>query len=119
MIVVVGRYPIITLEIFSGIVYGLSTERPICGITRKTCTRERWDPDRSYDVVVKDCHAWPIRGLAYIVLVRFVPIQGLLLIRISMTLLDMSDSLFTTPLVEMHVLYDDGLKLIINDDYYY
>jgi hypothetical protein len=37
-----------------------------------------------------------------------------------MTLSDMSDSLFTTPLVEMHVYYyDAGLKWISNDDDYY
>jgi hypothetical protein len=32
----------------------------------------------------------------------------------------MSDSLFTAPLVEMHVYYYvDGLRLLINDDDYY
>jgi hypothetical protein len=37
-----------------------------------------------------------------------------------MTLSDMSDSLFTAPLVEMHVYYYvDGLRLLINDDDYY
>jgi hypothetical protein len=33
-----------------------------------------------------------------------------------MTLSDMSDSLFTTPLIEMHVYYIDGLRWLINDD---
>jgi hypothetical protein len=37
-----------------------------------------------------------------------------------MTLSDMSDSLFTAPLVEMHVYYyDAGLKWISHDDDYY
>jgi hypothetical protein len=54
-------------------------------------------------------------------LVRFIPLQGWLLIWISTTLSDMSDSLFTAPLVEMHVYYyDDGLRWLINDcDYYH
>jgi hypothetical protein len=52
---------------------------------------------------------WPVRGCAYVVLVRFIPLHGWLLIQISVTLSDMSDSLFTAPLVEMHVYYyDDG-----------
>jgi hypothetical protein len=37
--------------------------------------------------------------------VRFVPLRGWLLIQISVTLSDMSDSLFTALLVEMHVYY--------------
>jgi hypothetical protein len=37
-----------------------------------------------------------------------------------MTFLDMSDSLFTAPTLEMHVsYYDDELRWLINDDYYY
>jgi hypothetical protein len=44
-------------------------------------------------------------------LVRFIPLQGWLLIQISVTFLDMSDSLFTAPLIEMHAsYYDDGLR---------
>jgi hypothetical protein len=66
---------------------------------------------------VKGCHTWPVRGRAYVVLVRFIPLQGWLLIRISATLSNMSDSLFTAPLVEMHVYsYDDDLRWLINDD---
>jgi hypothetical protein len=61
------------------------------GIAWNTCTRERWDPDRSYDIVVKGCHTWPVRGRAYIMLVKFIPMQGWLLIWISTTLLDMSE----------------------------
>jgi hypothetical protein len=45
MIVVVGRYPTIPLEMFSGIVYRLATDSPVYGIMWKTCTSERWDPD--------------------------------------------------------------------------
>jgi hypothetical protein len=58
---------------------------------------------------MKGCHTWPIRGRAYVVLVRFIPLQGWLLIWISIILSDMSDSLFTAPLIEMHAYYyDDG-----------
>jgi hypothetical protein len=36
-----------------------------------------------------------------------------------MTFLDMSDSLFTAPTLEMHVsYYDDELRWLINDYYY-
>jgi hypothetical protein len=38
---------------------------------------------------------WHVRGRTYVVLVRFIPMQGWLLIRISVTLSNMSDSLFT------------------------
>jgi hypothetical protein len=38
---------------FIGIVYGPATNSSECCITWKTCTRERWDPDRSYDIVAK------------------------------------------------------------------
>jgi hypothetical protein len=51
-------------------------------------------------------------------MVRVIPLHGLILIRISVTLSHMSDSLFTAPTHRMHVSYDDGLKLIINDDNY-
>jgi hypothetical protein len=97
MIVVVGRYPTIPLEMSIEIVYGLPTNKPACGIVWKTCTRERWDPDRPYGIVGKGCHMWSVRKRAYAVLVRIVPLQGWSLIRISMTLSDMSDSLFTVP----------------------
>jgi hypothetical protein len=33
-----------------------STDSPVCGIAWKMCTRERWYPDRPYDVVAKGCH---------------------------------------------------------------
>jgi hypothetical protein len=97
MIIVVGWYPTIPLEMSIGIVYRQPTNSPVCGITWKTCTRERWDPDRPYDTIAKDCHMWPIRERAYVVLIRFVPLQGWLLIRISAILSDMSDNLFTAP----------------------
>jgi hypothetical protein len=82
---------------FTGIVYEPPTDRPVCDIAWKTCSRERWAPDRPYEVVVKGCHACHVRGRAYVVLVSFIFVQGLLLIRISVTLLDMSDILFTVP----------------------
>jgi hypothetical protein len=88
-------------------VYGPPTDSPACGITWKTCTREMWDPDRSYVVVAKGYHMWPVRRCVYVMLVRLIPLQGCLLIRISETLSDMSDSLFTAPLVELHVYYYD------------
>jgi hypothetical protein len=69
----------------------------MCGIVWKACTRERWDPDRPYDVVVKGCHTWPVYKCTYVMLVMFIPLQGLLLIWISAILSDMSDSLFTAP----------------------
>jgi hypothetical protein len=103
MIVVVGWYPTIPLKMSTEIVYGPPTDSPACGIMWKTWTRERWDPDRSYDIIVKGCHTWPVRERVYVVLVMFIPLQGWLLIQISTTLSDMSDSLFTAPLVEMHV----------------
>jgi hypothetical protein len=74
MIVVVGQYPTIPLEMSNGIVYKPPTDSPVCGIAWKTCTRKRWDPDRPYGIIVKGCHMWPIRGHEYVVLVRFVPL---------------------------------------------
>jgi hypothetical protein len=62
MIVAVGQYPTIPLEMSIVIVYGSPKESPACGIAWKTCIRERWDPDRPYDVVAKGCHTWSIRG---------------------------------------------------------
>jgi hypothetical protein len=58
MIVVVGRYPTIPLEMSIGIVYRPPTDSPACGITWKMCTRERWDPDRPYCIIVKCCHTF-------------------------------------------------------------
>jgi hypothetical protein len=80
MIVVVVRYLTIPLEMFIQIVYVPPTDSLVCGIMWKMCTRERWDPDRPYDVVAKGCHRWLIRGRVYIVLVMFIPLHGLLLI---------------------------------------
>jgi hypothetical protein len=97
IIVVVGRYPTIPLEMSIGIVYGPPTNNLVWGIVWKTCTRERWDPDRPYDIIAKGCHTWTVRGCTYVVLVRLIPLQGWLLIQISMTLSNMSDSLFTAP----------------------
>jgi hypothetical protein len=117
MIVVVGRYPTIPLEMSTRIVYGAPTDSPACGITWKTCTRERWDLDRPYGIVAKGCHMWPVRGRAYVVLVRFIPLQDWLLIRISVTLSDMSDSLFTAPTRRNAcLLLWWWLRWLINDD---
>jgi hypothetical protein len=80
MIVAVGQYPTIPLEMSIVIVYGSPKESPACGIAWKTCIRERWDPDQPYDVIAKGCHTWSIRGRAYVMLVRFIPLQGWLLI---------------------------------------
>jgi hypothetical protein len=103
MIVVVGWYLTIPLEMSTGVVYGSPTDSPMCDIAWKACTRERWDLDRPYGIVAKGCHTWPVRVHEYVLLVRFIPLQGWLLIWISMTLSDMSDSLFSTPPIEMHV----------------
>jgi hypothetical protein len=78
-------------------VYEPPTDDPECGTVWKMCTREWWDPDRPYGIIAKGCHTWPVRGHVDVVLVRFISLQGWLLIRISATLLDMSDSLFTSP----------------------
>jgi hypothetical protein len=53
-------------------VYGPPTDISVCGIIWKMCTKEMCDPDQPYDVV-KGCHMWPVRGCAYVVLVRFIP----------------------------------------------
>jgi hypothetical protein len=57
--------------------------------------RTRIDPMISLRKVVTDM--WHVRTHTYIVLVRFIPLQGLLLIRISATLSNMNDSFFTGP----------------------
>jgi hypothetical protein len=80
MIVLIGQYPTIPLEMSIGIVYGPTTDSLAYGIMWKTCTREMWDLHRPYDVVAKGCHMWPFRGRAYVVLVWFIPLQGWLLI---------------------------------------
>jgi hypothetical protein len=95
MIVVVKRYLTIPLEMSIVIVYGPPMDSPEFGIALKTCTSEMWDPNRPYDIVGKGYHTWPVRGHTYVVLVRFIPLLGWLLIRISVTLSNMSDSLFT------------------------
>jgi hypothetical protein len=74
MIVVVGWYPTISLEMSIGMVYGPSTDSSACSITWKACTRERWDPDRPYGIVVKGCHKCHVYMRAYVVLVRFIPL---------------------------------------------
>jgi hypothetical protein len=60
VIVVVGWYSTIPLEMFSGIVYGPPTDSPASGIAWKTCTRERWDLHQPYDVIMKGFHMWPV-----------------------------------------------------------
>jgi hypothetical protein len=76
MIIVVGRYPTISLEMCIGIVYGPSTDSPPCGIAWKTCNREGWDPNLPYSIIANGCHMWHIRGHVYGMLVRFIPLQG-------------------------------------------
>jgi hypothetical protein len=72
MIVVIGRFLTIPLKMSIGIVYGPPMDSPTCGIAWKTCTREWWDPDQPYGIVLKGCHTWFVRGRAYVVLVRFI-----------------------------------------------
>jgi hypothetical protein len=59
------------------IVYEPPMDTSACGIEWKTCTMDRWDLDRPYDAVAKGCHTWHIRGCTYVLLVRFIPLQGL------------------------------------------
>jgi hypothetical protein len=40
---------------------------------------------------------WLVRERAYVMLVTFSPLHGCLLVRVSATLSDMSDSFFTAP----------------------
>jgi hypothetical protein len=55
----VGWYLTTPTVIYTGLVYGPPTDSPKCGITRKTCNRERWDPARLFD----HCHKmWPHVG---------------------------------------------------------
>jgi hypothetical protein len=120
MIVVIGWYPTIPLEKSIEIVYGPPTDSPACGIVWKTCTRERWDPDWPYGIIAKGCHTWHVRGRGYVVLVRFVPLQGWLLIPISAALSDMNDSLFTTPTRRNAcLLLWWCLRWLINDEHDY
>jgi hypothetical protein len=113
MIVVVGWYLTIPLEMSTGIVYGPSTYSSACGITCKTCTRERWDLDRPYNIVAKGCHTWPIRGCAYVVFLGLYPCRVGYWFgspwhsRIWVTACSLP------PLVEMHVLIIDD-----EHDYY-
>jgi hypothetical protein len=100
MIVVVGWYPTISLEMYTGVVYKTPTDSIVWGIMWKMCTRDKWNLDWPYDTVVKSCHTCPVRGYVYVML---VPLHGCLLIQISATLSDLSDSLFTAPLVVMQV----------------
>jgi hypothetical protein len=74
MIIVVGRYPTIPLEMSIGIVYGPPMDSPVCGIVWKTCTRERWNPDGPYGIIAKGCHTWHVCGCAYVVLIWFIPL---------------------------------------------
>jgi hypothetical protein len=73
IIVVVGRDPTIPLKMFTEIVYGSPMDNSVWDIAWKMCTRERWDPDRPYDVVVKVWHMWYARVRAYVMLVKFSP----------------------------------------------
>jgi hypothetical protein len=57
-----ATHPTILLEMFTEIVYGPPMDSSVCGITWKTCTTERWDPDQPYDIIAKGCHMWPVRG---------------------------------------------------------
>jgi hypothetical protein len=76
MIVVTGWCPTIPLEMNIGIMYGPPTDSTACGIAWKTYTRERWDPDQLYGIIVKGCHTWPVHGHVYVMLVGFIHLQG-------------------------------------------
>jgi hypothetical protein len=113
-------YDTIPLEIFIGIVYGPPTDTyPVWGIMWNTCTWEMWDPNRPYDIIAKGCHTWHVCGHTYVVLVRFIPMQDWLLIQISTTLLDMSDTLFNAPTHRnaCFILWWWIKRCLINDDY--
>jgi hypothetical protein len=45
----VGWYLTSPVVMYTGIVYGPPMDSPVCGITWKTCTRERWDPTQLFD----------------------------------------------------------------------
>jgi hypothetical protein len=77
MIIVIGGYPIIPLEMSIKIVYGPLTDSPMCDIVWKMCTRKRWDPDQPYGIIMKRCHTWPICEHMYVVLVKFIPLCSL------------------------------------------
>jgi hypothetical protein len=72
MIVVVGRYPIIPLEMSIEIVYRPPTDVVSCG--RRALGRG--PPDQPYGIVAKGFHTWLVYGRAYVMLVRFIPVQG-------------------------------------------
>jgi hypothetical protein len=57
-------------------------------------TRVKWDSARLFGHVVNCCHLWCLRAYVFHV-VRFIPLQGCLLIQISVTPSDMGDDLFT------------------------
>jgi hypothetical protein len=62
---------------------------------------------------------WLVRERAYVMLVRFSPLHGCLLIRVSATLSDMSDSFFTAPTSSNASNIRWWFNLIINADNYY
>jgi hypothetical protein len=57
-------------------------------------TRARKDPVRLFSHVMNGCHSWCLRACMCRV-VRFIPLQDSLLIRISVTPSNMGDGLFT------------------------
>jgi hypothetical protein len=87
----VGRYPT-SLWMLYGIVSG----HPRCvrrGIRVEDDTRVRLDPARLFDCVMNGCHSWCLWACVCCV-IRFIPLQGWLLIPISATPSDMGDGLF-------------------------
>jgi hypothetical protein len=116
MIIVVGRYPTIPLEMSIRIVYGPPTDSIECGITWKTCTRTRWDLDRPYNIIAKGCHSWPVRGCAYVVLVGFIHCRVGYWFRSPRHSQIWVIACSLSPLIEMHAYYYDDVDLLYNYD---
>jgi hypothetical protein len=84
-------YPTIPHGCIEGIVHGPSTDRPVCGIAWKPCTRVRWA------LIVCVTMSWTIAThgalLAHVWhVVRFITLQDWLLIQISTTPSEMDDA---------------------------
>jgi hypothetical protein len=87
----VGRSLTFPAMIYTVIVYRPPTNSPVCGITWKTCTREKCDPVRLFD---RCRELWPLVVPSWLTCVMF---SGFSLgryksIRISVKPLDMGDT---------------------------
>jgi hypothetical protein len=89
----VGRY-LTTLFMLYRIVSG----HPRCvrrGIRMEDGTRARSDPTRLFDRIMNCCHSWCPPSMCVCHMVKVIPLQGWLLIRICATPSDMGNVLFT------------------------